>query len=1172
MKKLFFSIFALLCALSMNAQEVCGYTAKSEQGTYADLVGGTIVNTAAADTTKAYDGMCYALDGEGKTLAQKEMTDVAGFPIGFTFNYLGKAFTQFGICANGYVILGTADQKLSFKAASNWYGYNGMPYAIGLYSNTRFTRVGADQMQISYKSSATELVVEFKNVLLSSASKLTSADALDPANATLWGYQLHILSDGNFYWIVKGLAEDTKGGSTSMALTENVNEYVGFTNYSKQDFLTNPVADAMSCSTASTIKAAPEGTKVVFIAAPEVVAPTLGPVSVKIDDKKSSGEGLYTFRATIVEPEEGDAEGYMMLLSKDAEPDTNPVNGVAYADGDVLGNSKVYSSSGTVHNLYNLEAGVYYAKAFAYNKIGKNGPKYLIEGAPMSSVATPKAGTTAPDSIWVRTTAATSIGLGVKGNAAGQTIIVAMCDSTYNPGNYGVRPYPGNLSAASMKNDPILDENGNQVGKVVYVGVPNATNGSTFTASGLQASTPYYFVAYASDGEQLSWDPDFVQVWASTKITVPYSVAMSKAPENNQPVGWTSEPGGEFEGFYVTQANVGGDALHPSGIPVLMGLNTRFKANDYTASLTSPLVTLTKDCKYTFKWRMDENGMYGMAGAGHGPENWEEEGEYLRFEVICDGDTTLAKNYTWENAPYCLANKEWVNDDVDLSAYAGKDVQVKMTWRCPFTKGVKMYLDSLTFEQYSIIPAEAPSLYFVKRHGNSSFELKANVVEVYEGASDGYLMLISKNAAPDTTPVDGVTYEDGTTLGNASVAILSGRLLTENIQKPEEGATYYVTAYAYNNGKGGPKYLIEGAPLASVVIPTADLDCPAEFRVLNEMEYADKLSFSVTANEANQKIIVVYNDSTCNPGNYGATTAVGEIDAATAKAGDQLYDPAGNPCGKIAYVGGTGEFTVEGLLPSMSYYFTAYSANDKAVSWGPDYLNIWTATKGIAPYEVNMAAAPAGELPGGWSCTPMGENKGFYKQRNGLTKNLPPSGNPDVFYASNPTLDEETLVATLLSPMITLTKNNVLSFDWLTVAWGRFSNTAYGPSAWAEEDYLKVELLDGVNAYELKNYDFENAPACLDTQEYVSESIDLSAYEGKDVWIRLSWHCTQGSQIYFYMDAFKIEASETPTGIEEVKENNISRSEGMYNLRGQKITKANKGDIIIVNGNKYIAQ
>ncbi len=476
--------------------------------------------------------------------------------------------------------------------------------------------------------------------------------------------------------------------------------------------------------------------------------PAKNAVAIKIDDKKSSQDGYYTFRATIEEPEDGDAEGYIMLLSKDAEPDTNPADGVTYVEGDKVGNSIVYASSGTVYNLSGLESGVYYAKAFAY-KTGAQGPNYLIEGAPMASVTTPKAGTTAPESLWVRSTAATSIGLGVKGNAAGQKIIVAACDSTYNPGNYGTRPYPGNLSATSKKNDPILDENGKQVGKVVYEGVPAPGGGSTFTAYSLKASTPYYFVAYASDGEQLSWDPDFVQVWATTEITAPYTVALNKAPENNQPVGWISEPGGDHKGFYVQKAIIGGGTQST----VLQGTNTSFNDYDWTASLTSPKVLLTDDCiyKYTFKWRMDEK-----KGVGHGSEKWAKEGEYLKFEVICDGVTTLAKNYIYENAPECLANKEWVNEVIDLSAYLGKYVQVKMTWRCEFPEGVDMFLDSLAFVEYSVDEAMLitafPDDYKTPENYYSTFYSSTTAYQVPEGVT-AYTAKVEDSASEPNAPV-----------------------------------------------------------------------------------------------------------------------------------------------------------------------------------------------------------------------------------------------------------------------------------------------------------------------------------------------------------------------------------------------------------------------------------
>ncbi|MDR1974696.1 MAG: fibronectin type III domain-containing protein [Bacteroidales bacterium] len=266
MKKLLLLLILSIAMLSANAQSSRLYgpyynVSMDTVTTFASvkITDGTRVgrnaNIPAPVSTAASDGMIsklyHVIVGDTSVMAgiTAETTIYPSIPIGFDFNLSGKTVRWFNIGANGMIFFGT-DSVFSAGYAGSFFNSNysyldtmpfisaangsNMYYTFGNYDNPDATRV-------SYKTDGGELIVQWENVLWTSASRTGAAGILD-SNVSQGkilfdtvSMQIRVRSDGTFttYFNVP----KTANGVTSAQYL-----YIGFksVNNNNRHYRTSP--------------------------------------------------------------------------------------------------------------------------------------------------------------------------------------------------------------------------------------------------------------------------------------------------------------------------------------------------------------------------------------------------------------------------------------------------------------------------------------------------------------------------------------------------------------------------------------------------------------------------------------------------------------------------------------------------------------------------------------------------------------------------------------------------------------------------------------------------------------------------------------------------------------------------------------------------------------------
>ena len=715
MKKVLLSLLAVCFAFAANAQEVCGYKAKAYQGTWTGLTGATLVNTngidmAASKPHMTYDGLCYGIDPTtDKVTYATALENVKGFPIGFEFEYLGKKFTQFGICANGYVCLGAEGELMTFESSTSYWfktNFSGKvfaKYAIGLYTNYLFSQVidhssaleDKDSYEILYKTidngGVKELVVEFKDIVTASSSSLKYEDIYNEEKCTVWSSQLHLCQDGKIYWVVKGLSEEgttTNRGATTFALNDDNGNYVSLTNYSSgTDFLTNVVVAANENSTKKPQAATPDGWTVEFIAPEPTVAPT------------AQATLTYTtyanYKGLTVTPkaECADADNVLVVRCDEAEVSCTPVDGVTYATGDVIGNCVVVANNSAA-TLFDTPS---IFKAFAYNSLGKGGAKYNTTDAPEFKITGFDSSLEVP-TINVKETTENSITVNVTPNAQGSQVYLAFTEKS-DWDSYTQRGVVGEITADMTAGTVLKDAEGNDCGKLIYVGAGN----EDVKVEGLESGQYYYFVALNKDskGNLTVNTHDWAgAAYAYTNYTIPVEYDLTNAARNSVPFGWTATAT-EYEevqnSFYLPINNsiASQKASGPTdkSIPLIQCTNR----GGGTYTLTSPEFTLDGDYVFSCDWKTIAWARFGTPPPYDPAMSWDE-GDYVKFQVVVDGVATDLVSYDYDNAPEALNTADqWAKESFSLADYNGKNVKLQIVWNIVPPTEVYFGLENIKF-------------------------------------------------------------------------------------------------------------------------------------------------------------------------------------------------------------------------------------------------------------------------------------------------------------------------------------------------------------------------------------------------------------------------------------------------------------------------------------------
>ncbi len=195
-------------------------------------------------------------------------------------------------------------------------------------------------------------------------------------------------------------------------------------------------------------------------------------------------------------------------------------------------------------------------------------------------------------------------------------------------------------------------------------------------------------------------------------------------------------------------------------------------------------------------------------------------------------------------------------------------------------------------------------------------------------AADGYLILQSSSAVLSNTPVNGVSYSIGATLGNATV-IQNGNATAFTASSLSPATQYYYFIFPYNS-----QACVNG-PVYNIVSP---LSVPATTSPLPVCATPASQPYSIGFNASNNSVTATFNGSGAN-NNYlviMSTSPVlsgGPVDNTDYNVGTALGG------GTVISNATSTSFIANNLSTSTTYYFFVFAAN-KNCTGGTKYLTV----------------------------------------------------------------------------------------------------------------------------------------------------------------------------------------------------------------------------------------
>ena len=583
------------------------------------------------------------------TMANSRWSAAEGkaFEIGFDFPFAGEVMTHFVPMIGGGLKLGNTE-TLSVIANNSYFTNFNEAYNNTVFFGNSSGNQNTANLEMGYvvvgTAPARMLVVGYRNYGLSESDAVNMAIAL--------------LENGDIYYGVNG----------TTALTGTYNFYAGVRASEPSDLTCvggafDQVRRATSAT--ATLSAETKNNSVFsFIYPTDVVAPTAQPTDL-VFDKATATTLSGSFTAA-------EADYYLVVISEGAL-DAAPEAQKTYAAGDALGNGTVVDyTTGTSFNAYDLKGSTNYTvTVFASNKYGFNGPQYNTTN-PLVGTAATTPGKPGPLAIYDITKE--SFTLDVASDEAGDDVFVVVSDITHNPGNFGVRAFHGEISAAYKTGDDI--EGG---GKVAYFG-PAATG---IKLEGLKHSQDYYFLAYSYSPEYgFSVEPDTVMAQAITTIELPWAYTTYKNSLYNVPTGWESNLEVQNQSNYGTLVHsdtTGYQLWANGGFEKMYAKIAPMHINQVEAALTFDFAAFT--------WSRFTNPQYNAY-------TWKDE-DKLYAVIYCDG--------TEETVPL-LDGESFVEPDtlgltsysIDLTNYFDKTIQVEIAF--DVTSGVQVTMENFKAE------------------------------------------------------------------------------------------------------------------------------------------------------------------------------------------------------------------------------------------------------------------------------------------------------------------------------------------------------------------------------------------------------------------------------------------------------------------------------------------
>jgi len=338
--------------------------------------------------------------------------------------------------------------------------------------------------------------------------------------------------------------------------------------------------------------------------------PTTQATSLNLTPSETQIDGSFTVSAS--------ADGYLIVESTSSSLGADPVDATSYNVGATIGSGSVIASqAGTSFSSSGLTSGTqYYYFIYAYNNSGcTGGPDYYLT-SPLSGNAT----TTTPPACTEPTAQPTSLGLSVVGATQ---IDGSFTNAVGTPDGYLVI-----VSTNASYADTPTDATSYTINDVINDGtVVQASALNSFSATGLTASTQYYFYIFAYTNANCSGGPNYYVTSPLTGNATTDAVASSGTLFFQGFESGLADTWGIAAGSGNVSTSAGGTDT-PASQRILTDANS-WQVNNSTQTLTLNSVDVTGSSSMQVDAYLSSTSASGTNGA--------EASDYVEVYLDIDG-------------------------------------------------------------------------------------------------------------------------------------------------------------------------------------------------------------------------------------------------------------------------------------------------------------------------------------------------------------------------------------------------------------------------------------------------------------------------------------------------------------------------------------------------------